>query len=276
MTQTPPPDRPSDAPAKAARGQVVTMAGHDRGRAGRILSGLRAHWFSLREGRAVPDRVDITAAGLGPALDHAFILERIAPGAARLRLAGRHLIDLMGMEVRGMPFCALFNPGTRGHLSDVVEAVFRGPQLADLALRAPMPGAAAVHPGLAGRMLLMPLKSDLGDVTRILGCLVADAAPGQAPIRFDLVEESFEPVMPGAPVLAPGEAPIAAPRGPRRAPETPPRVIPRPAAEDETGPRRRRFRRFGATPGEDRPETPPEAGGAPHTPWHPRLVVDNS
>lgn len=276
MSQTPPPDRPSDKPAKPARGQVVTMAGHDRGRAGRILSGLRAHWFSLREGRAVPDRVDITAAGLGPALDHAFILERIAPGAARLRLAGRHLIDLMGMEVRGMPFCALFNPGARGHLSDVVEAVFRGPQLAELTLRGPVAGAGGAYPGFAGRMLLMPLKSDLGDVTRILGCLVADAAPGHAPIRFDLIGESFEPVMPGAPVLAPGEAPITAPRGPRPPPETPPRVIPRPAPEDEPGPRRRRFRSFGAVPGEGKPTASPDEGTAPRSPWRPRLIIDNN
>ena len=275
MTQTPPPDWPSDMPGTAARGQVVTMAGHDRGRAGRILSGLRAHWFSLRAGRAVPDRVDITAAGLGPALDHAFILERIAPGAARLRLAGRHLIDLMGMEVRGMPFCALFNPGARGHLSDVVEAVFRGPQLADLVLRAPMVDGVGPHPGLAGRMLLMPLKSDLGDVTRILGCVVADAAPGHAPIRFDLISESFEPVMPGAPVLAPGEAPLAAPRSRRMAPETPPRVIPRPAPEAETGPRRRRFRSFGAPPDEGKPTHAAPEDTAPPGPWRPRLVIDN-
>ncbi len=34
-------------------------------------------------------------------------------GAGRLRLAGRHLIDLMGMEVRGMPVCAFLNTSSR-------------------------------------------------------------------------------------------------------------------------------------------------------------------
>lgn len=228
----------------------------DPDRAARILGGLRAHWFALRAGRLVPDRVDIGAPGLGAALDHAFILERIAPGAARLRLAGRHLIDLMGMEVRGMPFCALFNPPSRGRVSDVLESVFRGPQLAALQL-----GAPAVAPGGregGGRMLLMPLKSDLGDVTRALGCLVADAGPGRAPCRFTLTGEAFEPLLRGAPGLAPGAATGPAEPGLRMAP--------RPAAAEETGPRRRRFRGFGSA-GE-------AAGEAP--PWQPRLVIDNS
>lgn len=233
----------------------------DPGWAGRILGGMRAHWFSLRAGRLVPDRVDIGAAGLGAALDHAFILERIAPGAARLRLAGRHLIDLMGMEVRGMPFCALFNPPSRGRVSDVLESVFRGPQLAELWL-----GAPASAPGGregSGRMLLMPLKSDLGDVTRALGCLVADAGPGRAPCRFTLTGEEFEPLLPGAPVLAPGVAPIPAAAAPPS----------RPAAAEESGPRRRRFRGFGSEgQGGEAPAGKPGEGVAP---WQPRLVIDN-
>ena len=71
----------------------------------RILADLRSYWDSLRKGRAVPDRADVEPKGIRRALDYAFILERIAPGAARFRLAGRHLVDLMGMEVRGMPVC---------------------------------------------------------------------------------------------------------------------------------------------------------------------------
>ena len=269
MSHSLPPDPPSEAPAATPAGRVLHMTARDRERAARIVEGLRAHWFSLRAGRAVPDRVDVGAAGLGPALDHAFILERIAPGAARLRLAGRHLIDLMGMEVRGMPFCALFNPSSRGRVSDVLESVFRGPQLADLALAAP---GIAGGPDCPGRMLLMPLKSDLGDVTRALGCLVATCGPGRAPRRFDLAAEDFEPVLPGAAVLAPGGAPLPESCVPRVAEPTGLRMLPRPAPEDETGPRRRRFRSFG-TEGEAGPAGRPGEGKAP---WQPRLVIDNS
>ena len=64
-------------------------------------------------------------------------------------------------------------------------------------------------------------------------------------------------------------------RGRRPAPDTPPRVIPRPAPEEETGPRRRRFRSFGAVPGEGKPTAAPE-DSPPRAPWQPRLVIDNS
>lgn len=240
--------------------------GFDPLRAGRLIEGVRAHWLSLRHGRLVPDRVDICAASLGPALDHAFILERIAPGAARLRLAGRHLIDLMGMEVRGMPFCALFHPPSRGRVSDMLEAVFRGPQLADLVLGARIDGRGGSGDG---RMLLMPLKSDLGDVTRALGCLVADIGLGRPPRRLDLLGEDCEALLPAA-------GPAAAARRPEPQSTPPPllRILPRPTVEAETGPRRRRFRGFGADGADTGAPRDPEQGERP--PWHPRLIIDNS
>ena len=37
----------------------------------------------------------------------------MAPSVARFRLAGAHLSELMGMEVRGMPMTALFLPDAR-------------------------------------------------------------------------------------------------------------------------------------------------------------------
>lgn len=210
MTQTRPPDDPpvTDSGPKAANAgaEILDMAAFSTDRPSGIVAGLRDHWRSLCDGRAVPDRADVTAAGLGPALDYAFILERISPGSARLRLAGRHLIDLMGMEVRGMPVSALLNPGYRGRLSDVLESVFQAPQLAELFLLAPQ---GPTTPACPARMLLMPLKSDLGDVTRILGCLVSECSPGRAPRRFDLISEKFEPVIEGAPLLEPGQEPAS-------------------------------------------------------------------
>lgn len=182
-------------------GRLIRLAGSNVGRPGRVISGLRQHWEALRGSRAVPDRVDVTAPGLAEALDYAFILERIAPGTARLRLAGRHLIDLMGMEVRGMPISALLNPGFRGRMSDVLETVFQGPQIVELYL---FSQKTEFSPALPARMLLLPLKSDLGDVTRILGCLIAEGQVGVTPRRFDLVKESYSPVIAGAAILQPG------------------------------------------------------------------------
>lgn len=185
-----------DAPS----GQLLRLADFDRAQPARILMELRNYWQSLRQGRAIPSRADIDPRGIHRLLDHAFILERIAPGAARFRLAGRHLIDLMGMEVRGMPLCSLMNPSSRGRLSDVLESVFKAPQIAELRLEAK---ADYARPALIGRMLLLPLKSDLGDVTRALGCLVSEGEAGVAPRRFDMIEERITPVIEGGIILNP-------------------------------------------------------------------------
>ncbi|HIC65033.1 MAG TPA: PAS domain-containing protein, partial [Paracoccus sp.] len=60
---------------------------------------MRDYWHGLRRGRAIPARSDVEPRGISRALDYAFILERIAPGAARMRLAGRHLIQI-GIHIR--------------------------------------------------------------------------------------------------------------------------------------------------------------------------------
>ena len=185
-------------PAEELR--VLRIADFDHRQPTRVLAEMRAYWSQLRRGRAIPTRAEIDPVGLAGTLHHAFILERIAPGAARFRLAGRHLIDLMGMEVRGMPLCSLLNAGSRGRLSDVVEAMFKGPQIAELDLVSP---AGYARPGLTGKMLLLPLRSDLGDVTRALGCLATEGEIGTGPRRFDLEADRAFPVIEGAQVLTP-------------------------------------------------------------------------
>jgi hypothetical protein len=142
-----------------------------------------AYWEGLRAGRAVPLRSEIDPRGIEGALEYAFILERIAPQVARFRLAGTHLSDLMGMEVRGMPITSLFTAAARDRVAERVEAVFKGPETAELSLTsAGTPG----KPALEARLLLLPLKSDLGDISRAIGCLVTDGSIGRAPRRFDL------------------------------------------------------------------------------------------
>lgn len=184
----------------AAAGRLVRLADFNADHPARILEDLRSYWQSLRRGRAVPVRSDIEPRGIRRALDYAFILERVAPGAARFRLAGRHLIDLMGMEVRGMPICSLFNPPSRGRLSDVLETVFKAPQIAELHLTSV---AGYARPPMTGRMLLLPLRSDLGDVTRALGCMIAQGDVGVAPRRFDLADERISAIFEGAEVMVP-------------------------------------------------------------------------
>lgn len=173
------------------------------------VSEVRAYWEALRNGRAVPLRSEIDPRGIERALEHAFILERIAPQVARFRLAGMHLADLMGMEVRGMPLTTLFVPAARARLGALVEDVFRQPQIAELTLLAETgPG----RPPMEAKAIFLPLRSDLGDISRAIGCLSATGAIGRAPRRFDITEAGTTPVTGGdairrvRPAFAPGFA----------------------------------------------------------------------
>ena len=230
---------PADAGRTTRDADIVQLAGTVPASPDRIIAGMRAYWESLRQGRAIPNRSDVEPQGIRAALDYAFILERIAPGAARFRLAGRHLVDLMGMEVRGMPVCSLLNPDSRGRLSDVLETVFKGPQIAEVTLRSE-PGYG--RPLLTGRMLFLPLKSDLGDVTRALGCLVTEGQVGRAPRRFDLTRDAVFPVIEGAQPLSPNPGGFADDPAPWRPPVLARPVLRPVRGTDTPEERRARFR----------------------------------
>ncbi|MFC0202188.1 PAS domain-containing protein [Paracoccus rhizosphaerae] len=216
--------RPDDGPAR-----IVRLQDYETCRPDRVLRGLHDYWTSIRKGRAVPMRSDVDPRGISHALDYAFIIERIAPGAGRLRLAGRHLIDLMGMEVRGMPLCAFLNTSSRGRFSDVLESVFKGPQIARMTLHGKPDYA---RPELKAQMLLLPLRSDLQDVTRALGCLVAEGDTGVAPRRFDLVEDEVLPIIEGGKTIAPSPSAIGFAEEPQ---DFRPRRPSEPAAERARG-----------------------------------------
>ncbi|KIN72476.1 PAS domain-containing protein [Sulfitobacter guttiformis] len=147
------------------------------------LSIIEAYWHALRGPREVPKRSEIDPRGIESALEFAFILERVAPGVARLRIAGSHLHDLMGMEARGMPLTSFFTQDARLRVAELLEEVFQTPASAEVLMSATAQGTQLP---LEARMILLPLKSDLGDVSRILGCIVSQGEIGNAPRRFDL------------------------------------------------------------------------------------------
>ena len=137
---------------------------------------LRGYWGKPAAGPRHSARADVEPQGIR-ALDYAFVLERIAPAAARFRLAGRHLIDLMGMEVRGMPVCSFMNDtSSRGGCRMWLEASFAARRSPRCGWNRPPPGGRSFRL----QMLLLPLRSDLGDVTA-LGCLIAEGADRPEP-----------------------------------------------------------------------------------------------
>lgn len=175
---------------------VVRMTQHVSENGFAPLAQVEAYWEALRGGRLMPTRAEIDPRGIERALEYSFIVERIAPGIARMRIAGSHLNDLMGMEVRGMPLTAFIAPGSRRQVSDTLEEVFETPATCVLSLHSPK---AVGIPPLDARLLLLPLKSDLGDVSRLLGALVSVGDIGRSPRRFDVTGTALRPILSGEP-----------------------------------------------------------------------------
>lgn len=179
--------------------RIVSLAGYQRDMRFPVISEVQAYWEGLRAGRQVPLRSEVDPRGIERALEYAFVLERIAPQVSRFRLAGMHLNDLMGMEVRGMPVTSFFTPPTRVRVAEIIERVFQGPEIAELSL---IGEGGMGKPPIEARLLILPLKSDLGDISRALGCLVSQGQIGRTPRRFELSEARITPIMAGEPTSA--------------------------------------------------------------------------
>ena len=149
-----------------------------------LLAQVRAYWQGLRHGTALPLRETIDPRGIAEALESTFLLERVAPGIARFRIAGMHLHDLIGMDLRGMPLATLFDPAARTRLAEGLEAVFTTPAILELWLEAEH---GLGRPQLEGRMLVLPLADAAGHTTLALGCLAMAGGMGRPPRRFAIM-----------------------------------------------------------------------------------------
>ncbi len=150
------------------------------------FAAVETYWGALCDGRLMPRRSDVDPARIAGALDRTFLLDRLAPGVVRFRLAGRHLADLMGMDVRGMPLTSFILPDARDAVAEAVEAVFAEPARVDLRLRTE---SRMLRRGASGRLLLLPLRDRRGEVSCAIGCLSADAMPHSRPIRFSVTDD---------------------------------------------------------------------------------------
>ncbi len=147
------------------------------------LRQVEAYWTALAAEGGLPARARIDPRALENVLDHVLIAERIAPGIARMRIAGALMTRLAGMEPRGLPLSALFSASSRTGLSRILEAVFDTPAVAEIGLRC---GAGT------GRMILLPMLCDAGQVNRALGAVTAGA--GLAGVTLDITDEQVRPV----------------------------------------------------------------------------------
>ncbi|EBA17949.1 hypothetical protein RSK20926_19462 [Roseobacter sp. SK209-2-6] len=142
-----------------------------------------AYWTALRRGDDIPNRSQIDPRGLENILSQTFILERVAPGIARFRLAGQKVNEMAGMEVRGMPITAFFTPDARKQMSAALEHMFEAPAIIEVEMQTE---GSRIRTPQEARMLLLPLRSDLGDVSRALGIFVSEGNPVGTSQRFSI------------------------------------------------------------------------------------------
>ncbi|MEM6586905.1 MAG: PAS domain-containing protein [Pseudomonadota bacterium] len=149
------------------------------------------YWNTTRRGFDVPRRSDIDPRGIAGMLSQTFIIEQIAPGLGRFRVAGTHLGDLLGMDVRGMPISAMLRPAARDEMAAGLRNLFDMPGILRAALVSP---GEFRRPELEAELLILPLRDDRGEVTRAIGCLIAKGQVGKTPRRFDIRHLRVDPV----------------------------------------------------------------------------------
>ncbi|WP_158963624.1 PAS domain-containing protein [Chachezhania sediminis] len=184
---------------RAAASKVVPLFRSGGGPGLTPLRQAEAYWAALREDGGVPRRSQISPRGLSSLLPDTFILERVAQGEARFRIAGSRFTEYAGTELRGLPMTALFSAVARRQMAAVLEEVFSAPAVVELHLScrpaATLRGklAASFTGTVEARAILLPLKSDLGEVTRCMGVILFDKKP-VAPLRLDVDTVSIRSV----------------------------------------------------------------------------------
>ena len=167
---------------------------------------LEAYWTSLRDGGDVPMRTRIDPRGIANILPHAFMIERLSPSVASIRLAGQHLNQLVDGEARGLPFGLIYAPKARSSVATAINAVLDTPAIAQFDLRST---GEFGHMPMRARITLLPLRNPAKLVDRAIGVFVPeDAAQGRA-LKFELEDFDLRPVFGPAPMERPDPVEIA-------------------------------------------------------------------
>ncbi len=180
--------------------------------------GLYAYWTELRQGRAAPYRSELDPRAISSLLETTFILEHTPDATPRFRLAGTKLCDQFGMELRGMSALAFWTGENRTRMRDLLRKVVETPCVGHVICTVETRGGYLYE----AEFLYLPLRSDLGEMTRILGCAhymggVDARAASRAPVHhwIDRIE--------ALPIVTDEEAEAG---GPRVFEETPTRIRP--------------------------------------------------
>lgn len=166
---------------------------------------LHTYWQTLRGTRQMPARSEFDPRGIETALACTFVAEKVAPSVARIRVAGSVLNEALGMDVRGMPITALFDPASRDSLAEATRDAFASPAMVVLELSA---RRGFNRKPLRARFLLLPMSDADGNVSRLVGCLDIEGGSAKKPCRFQIKAMRSTNISGDAPMVQPVETPI--------------------------------------------------------------------
>ncbi len=171
---------------------VVSMTEREKAKRLAPIRAVESYWLGLCGEDQVPLRSQVDPRGMESALENAFLMEKIAPSMGKVRVAGTHLSDLMGMQIAGMPLSTLIAPADREKFGQVIEQLFAQPAVIRIELRGE---GGFGKPDIEGHMIILPLRSDFGDISRALGALVTQGRIGRTPRRFNITHIDVKPAL---------------------------------------------------------------------------------
>lgn len=198
---------------------------------------LLSYWQELRRGQLVPFRSQIDPRHMRCDIGNLFILESLPGGAQRFRVAGSRIIDMFGMELRGLPARTIMASGAREELRALITATLEEPGIGYARLRS------ETHGHGLWEMLLLPLRSDDGNVDRAIGFMFQLAGGGSldalVPLRLIFERRSVERIAEPASAAPPGLAEEQSPFDGPDLPDGPRRLTALEGGGGTAGPRRR-------------------------------------
>ena len=153
------------------------------------IAQLQSYWNVLSENGAPPNRADVDPRRIMNILPHFMLMERIAPGIVRIRVAGSDVSGAVGTDLRGMPLSALFDTEARRRLPNIIETTLNSGSRAKLHLRAK---SGLLRRPVKARLSLLPLRGHTSEVTQLMGCLVFEGTPPAPPCRFEIRSTEYE------------------------------------------------------------------------------------
>ncbi|WP_193222047.1 PAS domain-containing protein [Amylibacter sp. SFDW26] len=168
---------------KPKTGVILQMPAAKQPMKDKIADEVLSHWESLRNGRLVPKRSDVDPRALKKALNYTFILEQHTNGDLKFRLAGSKVCDCMGMEVRGMPAHAIIDVQDRDRFQSALHRLQKVSEIIDMQLTQ------------GARLILLPLSDENNDVSRVLGCLIANPDRPVFPTRMGILSINAQRVV---------------------------------------------------------------------------------